>query len=453
MTMSEKFTAAFLADEAATRAHEELMRTLDRQAAPLRATLEALQESPAQRRLAEAIAREQDLLRTAMAGPGRELERLTRAVHDQAAPLRTALEAFRETTALRHLTESIAGEQTWLRTALGPARELGLAGITGSVLDPVTEQMRQALASFQANFQMPGITEAKRLLAEAEASGAFSAMEHYQQQAADIRRAMEAMHTPWLDVQDKILSVAGFAELQGIGLALTQFHAFDDRLADSLRVDLGDWRGAITWPDGIFVDPLARTDFYADRGLDLRLTRFPNEAFEQGISIAGLRDAPPPIVDQYDGQVGGKSHEEEAGFARTNDAHDRLQRFETQLRRFIDKMMTAACGESWTKQRVPGEIRKNWLEKRQKARDNGEPERPLIAYADFTDYVQIITRRDNWDEIFKPAFRRTESVQESFQRLYPIRVCTMHARIITQDDQLYLYAETTRMLAAIKVTS
>lgn len=97
-------------------------------------------------------------------------------------------------------------------------------------------------------------------------------------------------------------------------------------------------------------------------------------------------------------------------------------------------------------------MRKVWLEKRQKALDSGEPEHPLIAYADFTDYLPLITRADNWREVFAPIFKRVTSVQESFQRLYPIRICTMHARLIEQDDELYLHVEVRRILSAIGVS-
>ncbi len=94
-------------------------------------------------------------------------------------------------------------------------------------------------------------------------------------------------------------------------------------------------------------------------------------------------------------------------------------------------------------------MRTRWLEKQQTAINNGEQEWPLIAYADFMDYVQIITRKDNW-EVFKDFFHRKDSVQESFRRLHPIRICTMHARLITQDDELFLLVETKRILAAIR---
>lgn len=75
----------------------------------------------------------------------------------------------------------------------------------------------------------------------------------------------------------------------------------------------------------------------------------------------------------------------------------------------------------------------------------------LIAYADFSDYVPIVTRRDNWNDVFAPIFGRKESFQESFQRLYLIRICTMHARMISQDDELYLYVETKRILTSISI--
>lgn len=80
----------------------------------------------------------------------------------------------------------------------------------------------------------------------------------------------------------------------------------------------------------------------------------------------------------------------------------------------------------------------------------GQPEQPLIDYADFADYRQIIERKDNWNTVFKPVFGRAEDVRESFQRLFPVRIATMHARIVTQDDELLLVVETKRVLKAIR---
>jgi hypothetical protein len=89
--------------------------------------------------------------------------------------------------------------------------------------------------------------------------------------------------------------------------------------------------------------------------------------------------------------------------------------------------------------------------KRQDALDAGEPRQPLINYADFTDYPKIIARRDNWRDVFQPLFKRPEDIQKAFSRLHPIRLCTMHARIITNDDQLLLRVETQRISKAIGI--
>ena len=111
--------------------------------------------------------------------------------------------------------------------------------------------------------------------------------------------------------------------------------------------------------------------------------------------------------------------------------------------------MTTAFGELWIKHRVPEAIRTRWTEKQTEARKAGRRDHRLVAFADFTDHVPIITRKDNWREVFEPVFRRREFVSESFRRLYPIRVCTMHARLITQEDELYLHVEVKGILAAI----
>ena len=159
------------------------------------------------------------------------------------------------------------------------------------------------------------------------------------------------------------------------------------------------------------------------------------------------------MLSDYSGNTDPDHDDEEAGFVRTNTAHNRLQRFETHIRRFIERQLREVSGDNWMKERVPPQILEDWQAKQRRARDSGEPDRPAIAYADFTHYEQIILRKDNWQDVFAPVFTRRTLVQESFQRLYPIRVCAMHARIITQDDELYLHVETKRLLASIGIAS
>lgn len=372
----------------------------------------------------------------------------------QLEPIQASVMALETNTGLRTLIEEADRHHELMRAALGPLEELRRVGLLcnmGTELTAGARQARELIAQVQSNFRLPESAEAANLLLEFEGNGLAKSLERHRELSSEIQRAMEMMRAPWLDIQDRLSSVTGFAELQGIGHALRNSPPFDKHLADSLRFALGDWRAKIDWPSNIFTDPVARTAFYAGRGLDPALTAFPAAAFNQSLDIAGLTRGPPPLVDNYGPDSQDEGDDDEAAFERTNAAHDRLMRFETQIRSFIDERLKAAFGDNWVKHRVPGEIRKTWVDKQQKAKDNGEPQRPLIAYADFADYVPIISRADNWEAVFKPIFRRQTLVQESFQRLYPIRICTMHARLITQDDELYLYVETKRILSAIEV--
>ena len=76
-----------------------------------------------------------------------------------------------------------------------------------------------------------------------------------------------------------------------------------------------------------------------------------------------------------------------------------------------------------------------------------------MPYADINDYRQIIERKNNWSTVFRPVFGRPEDVRESFQRLFPIRIATMHARIVTLDDEFLIRVETRRVLKAIVGTA
>ncbi|SRR5260370_41844575 len=112
--------------------------------------------------------------------------------------------------------------------------------------------------------------------------------------------------------------------------------------------------------------------------------------------------------------------------------------------------MTRAFGPDWPKHRLPNGVHEKWAEKKKRAVQAGGKEMPLIAYADFTDYERVICKGDNWRVVFTGFFGRMESVRESLQRLYPIRICTMHARPITKDDELLLYVEAKRLRKAFK---
>lgn len=127
---------------------------------------------------------------------------------------------------------------------------------------------------------------------------------------------------------------------------------------------------------------------------------------------------------------------------RMAECYDLLSDFERDLRTFIHDAMCEALGTGWEQSRVPNDMYRQWREKRQKAMDAGESSEQLIDYADFTDYVTIISRNDNWNEVFRPYFGRRQLVQESLYRLQPVRVCTMHSRILSWQMWLILQTET-----------
>ena len=174
------------------------------------------------------------------------------------------------------------------------------------------------------------------------------------------------------------------------GARVARFHAFAKQatFAERLRRSLGDWRDPITWPQSIWSDLGARADFYIDLGFDAHLTDLPAPAFREATAVTEVRSEPPPLSEAYVPPDSGSV--EEAALARTNRAHDWLQRLESQLRRFIDHVMTDAFGPDWPTRQLPNNRRDQWNAKKEAADQSGAPPRPLIAYADFTDYVPII---------------------------------------------------------------
>lgn len=311
-------------------------------------------------------------------------------------------------------------------------------------------EMARIAQQFEAKFRMPELGEAARLAAEIQEQMQIRFKPITLHREA-ISKAMRAIHTPWLDVADALNSARSFTALQGIGKTLAQYPAFGNEVTANLRDHLGDWREPFKLSQDIISDIAARSALYESRGFDTGLTEFPGPAFEEAVSLAGLWEPVPDIVIVPDLIIPAPSSSDEPEFERTNQAHDHLLRFEAHLREFINRQMLATYGDTWIKHQVPGDIRKAWNEKRDTAREHGDEVRPLIEYADFTDYEIIIVRKDNWTAVFKPIFRRKESVSESLRRLYPIRLSTMHARLISQDDELYLLAEVKRILKAIGV--
>ena len=276
-------------------------------------------------------------------------------------------------------------------------------------------------------------------------SSLASVLSRYSLPSETMMQALAVSRYTLPSLNSSLASLIAQTELHGIGFTLASMPNFSDFAVDALRVDLGDWRSSIQFEPTSLLDPAKRRDFYLDRGLDPELTAFSAPAFRENLVSAGLLDEP------EDHSVEAVTVDHEAEFMRTNEAHDRLMRFEFHLRVFINEKMTHHFGSEWVKHYVPGPMRQKWIDKKNQDQAR-EKTRPLIDYADFTDYVQIMIQNNNWREVFEVFFLHKPSVQESFRRLFPVRICTMHARPITQDDSLFLLVEIKRLSAAMELS-
>lgn len=331
--------------------------------------------------------------------------------------------------------------------AIEEAQRLGLLDRDAQFGNTVREALGASRA-YEQLFRRPTSEEVFRLATEAiRNSSIVSRVFDEQERLSNLRARMEEMLNPWVNANMASASARAFADLQSIGKLVNQVNSFEASVAAMLRTSLGDWRDLISPPVESLANPSFRTSLYVERGFDQALTGFTAQAFDEGIKIALLWDSP----DEE--QAIDLSEVDENGYVRARIAFNVLQQFEIAVRRFIVEAMRATYGDEWARRQLPGDMYDKWQEKKKTARKAGEDERPLIEYADFTDYRLIIERKDNWDAVFRPIFGRAESVRESFQRLYPVRIATMHARIVTPDDHIFLMAETRRVLRAIRAGS
>lgn len=345
--------------------------------------------------------------------------------------------------ALLRVAEGARQQHNLLGSAIGEVQRLGLVGRDIQLGRSLHAGM-EASRAYEQLFRRPTSEETLRLATEAISSSSIvSYVFDEQERLSDLRSRMEEMLNPWVNTGMASASARAFADLQSIGRLVNQANSFETSAAAMLRASLGDWRDLISPSVESLVSPEFRTSLYVERGFDQALTDFPVEAFDEGTELARLR------IPADEEQATYLAEDDEDVHARARIAFDLLRKFEIAVRRFIVESMRAAYGDEWAKRKLPDGMYDKWKDKKETARKAGEDDQPLIEYADFTDYHLIIERKDNWNTVFRPIFGRSDSVRESFQRLYPVRIATMHARIITLDDHLFLLAETRRVLRAI----
>lgn len=298
-------------------------------------------------------------------------------------------------------------------------------------------QAASARTAYERSFRLPLVTELGGL-----ASAAMSASKL----ARDVlgvndafTSALSKMHMPWAHIGEEISSASAMSEIIAMGRGIRIKGAFNEDFSNALRVNLGDWRDTALPPSESMLLVVDRMGIYGAMGVNPELSDFPASAFDESLRSAEL----------IEGEEANDSPRSDDDAARAHDAFVRLRLFEVKVRRFIDRRMREEFGDQWALRQVPEDMREGWQRKRATAAQHEDGERPLIDYADFADYKTIIEKKDNWTRVFKAIFNRPEDIRESFLRLFPVRIATMHARAITQDDVLLLLVETKRVLKAI----
>jgi len=319
---------------------------------------------------------------------------------------------------------------------------LAEANLAFSEVNVIGQAMRSS-SEFLDRFKIPEIAEIAVLTRSMQ-----STLDAYGLARSTLVSRYETLRKPWLDMQDSVASLTALTRLQGIGHIVADAHSFEPKVASLLRTDLGDWRDRIIWPSDLGIDIGVRAELYLERGFNASLTEFPEETFDESLDASGLHDDVPPLVAFYGEAVPPSDDaDEEEGFARNTRVHDLIQRFETQIRRFIDAKMTAAFGNDWARLKLPNGMYDKWLDKQSK--DVSGRTWPLVYYADFTDYELILCNDGLWKAVFVGNFKRKELVRESMQRLMMPRVATAHSRLLMLEDELFAFAEVKRLMRQI----
>ena len=315
--------------------------------------------------------------------------------------------------------------------------------------DATIRLLQEATAKIHESFRLPEMGEFAKLH---DKIAGLSSLNSFGLDVAQIQAAMDSVRSPWVNKLRVLESFEGFTDLSALGKAIRSA-PYELPTVERIRHILGDWSEL---PGGVADDALGREEVYLERGMDTGIIAIPEPAFTESLNATHVVSIELllPDADTFEFEVEQQlPREGEALFRRAERARSLVARFEEAVRRYLLAVMTQKYGPRWEKERTPenGKMFDRWNEKRERAIKNGEQSYELIYYADFTDYCSIITKGDNWKELFSPVFRDADTIRVSFRRIEPVRVAVMHSRPISKGDLLYLATEITHVLTAIGV--
>ena len=256
--------------------------------------------------------------------------------------------------------------------------------------------------------------------------------------SASLQSRMDAINAAWAFQNHLAASGMAFGQLARLGDVVRYDAPFsaatDDVLIDELGIVVAD----------IDDDAGEREGQYDAAGRNPSLVAFPQDGFEGVVLAAGFVVAIPPAPTP-------KPIENAFEPLSFDDLHYvALRELEAHLRALIGRLMSQDTGPKWIRQRVSGETFKKWTERQTVDRDGGRPVFEPLYYADFVELGAVIGQNNNWP-LFEPYFGDRESLMVSLRRLSPIRNAVAHGRPLGQTDTLYIAAEATRLLRAMRV--
>jgi HEPN superfamily Swt1-like protein len=182
-------------------------------------------------------------------------------------------------------------------------------------------------------------------------------------------------------------------------------------------------------------------------GLRPELIAFPSVGFPSVVIAAGFKLLLPAISIPRPIESGESSAVYEARNI------ELFYMVEQSLRDLVESKLLGVVGPDWVKRRVPEAVGKRWQQRQSEERELRRPVYSLIQYADFIDLADVITRGDNWNEVFQIVFLNRDDFRVSLARLHPIRKAMAHCRPLGRADVLTLVAEATRILSALGVAT
>ena len=273
-------------------------------------------------------------------------------------------------------------------------------------------------------YRLPVIDDFARLSSIYDSIAKIATLQPPLPSSSELVRMAESIHVPWVSMEDTLGSLRGLAELTVLSRGLASTTPYDERITSAVRTELGDWRNIAEFPEEIFLDSIARKAFYEGLGFNSQLTDFSRSAFDVILDEIGMRMPVIPMVIPTRSQrlqvpLGVTTRREfystdfsDAPPAENREAYHLIYALETRFRVFVDLIMTQKFGCGWPRHRVPEDTYKAWQAKKDQHHEKDGIDNPLIWYADFTDYLKIIVRKDNWREVFQRVFQRRESIEE-----------------------------------------